>query len=292
MKLLCPPSWEDYELIDSGNFKKLERFGRVVTIRPEPQAVWDPTLPLNKWREKANVEFIPTSANAGKWEKIKPGTTDVWDIGYKKLNLKTRLKLTGFKHVGLFPEQSANWDFIDKALKGMKNTEPKVLNIFAYTGMSSIAARVGNSKVTHVDSVKQVVSWANENMQLSEKDNIRWIVEDARKFVAKELRRGNIYNGIIMDPPAFGHGAKGESWKLEHDLKPLLKDVIQLIDPEEHFFVMNTYSLGFSCLILENLMNTIFPDFKSNREIGELFLTDNYEKKLPLGVFARMYKQL
>jgi 23S rRNA (cytosine1962-C5)-methyltransferase len=293
MKLLSPPAWIDYELIDSGNFLKLERFGKITTIRPEPQAIWDPSVPYQKWKSMANVEFIPTSANSGKWEKSSSSIPDNWKISYPKLSLNCNLKLTGFKHVGVFPEQSANWDFIDESLRKMKSPKLNVLNIFAYTGMSSIAAKIGeNVNVTHVDSVKQVVSWANDNMKSSNKDNIRWIVEDARKFVAKELRRGNKYNGIIMDPPAFGHGAKGESWKLEQDLKPLLKDIAQIIDPNEHFFILNTYSLGFSCLILENLMDTIFSNFTSGREVGELFLKDKYGKKLPLGVFARLLKTM
>ena len=169
----------------------------------------------------------------------------------------------------------------------MNIPEPRFLNLFAYTGISSVAARSCGARVTHVDSVKQVVTWANENLALSGKADIRWIVEDARKFVQKEISRGNKYNGIILDPPAFGVGAKGENWKLERDINQLLKDVAQILDQENYFFILNSYSLSFSCLILENLVGSVFSGFKANKEYGELYLSDSFGKKLPLGVFAR-----
>jgi len=286
MLYLKPENWNDYELIDSGAFEKLERFGKYITIRPEPQAIWDRSLSETEWRKRANVKFIYQSNNSGIWEKY-GSMPDEWNMKYDALKLSFKLKLTSFKHVGVFPEQAVNWDYISESIKTIGIDEPKFLNLFAYTGISSVAARICNARVTHVDSVKQVVTWANENLALSHKTDIRWIVEDARKFVQKEINRGNTYNGIILDPPAFGVGAKGENWKLERDINQLLKEVAQLLDKKNYFFILNSYSLSFSSLILENLIEKIFKDFPAKKEYGELYLQDSFEKKLPLGVFAR-----
>ncbi len=281
-----PKPWNDYELIDSGDFEKLERYGKYILIRPEPQAIWDRTLPYKEWEKRAHVKFIYKSNNSGIWEKY-GSMPDEWSIGYEHLKLQSKLKLTSFKHVGMFPEQAVNWDYITEQISKSKKPEPTFLNLFAYTGISSVAARAAGAKVTHVDSVKQVVTWANENLQLSNKKDIRWIVEDARKFVSKEIARGNTYNGIILDPPAFGVGAKGENWKLERDIKDLLKDVAKLLDKDQYFLILNSYSLSFSCLILEHLVEDIFSSFRVKKEYGELYLQDSFKKKLPLGVFAR-----
>jgi 23S rRNA (cytosine1962-C5)-methyltransferase len=213
---------------------------------------------------------------------------DRWTISYDKNNvkLKLRLALTSFKHVGVFPEQAVNWDFIAESIGKLKTKEPKFLNLFAYTGAASLAARAAGADVTHVDSIKQVVTWANENQLHSGLSNVRWVVEDAMKFVKRELRRGNTYHGVIMDPPAFGHGANGESWKLDKQLNELIKDVLQLLNPEEHFLILNTYSLGFSSLILKNhFLNT--PHSNSKLEIGELYLPSTSGQQLPLWVFGR-----
>ncbi len=214
---------------------------------------------------------------------------DRWMIGYenKHIRLKLRLALTSFKHVGVFPEQAVNWDFISSSIKKVKKSNPRFLNLFAYTGAASLAAKAAGADTTHVDSIKQVVTWANENQQHSGLSDIRWVVEDAMKFVKRELRRGSVYQGIIMDPPAYGHGANGESWKLEKQLNELVKDVLQLLDPEEHFLILNTYSLGFSSLILPNLLNkNNLPN--TTLEIGELFLPSASGQNLPLGVFGRL----
>jgi len=284
--LFCSPQhWKEYELIDSGNFEKLERFGQYILIRPEPQAIWDPSLTVKEWEKRAHARFIYESNNSGSWKKLKK-MPDEWDVKYSHLKLSFRCRLTSFKHVGVFPEQAVNWDYISKAIKGTKE-ELSVLNIFAYTGIASVAAKAANTSVTHVDSVKQVVNWAKENMAISNKDDIRWIVEDARKFVQREIRRGNKYNGLIMDPPAFGRGAKGESWKLERDINQLMKEAGELLAPNS-FLILNTYSLGFSSLILENLVASCMQQHDlSAFEFGELCLIDSFNKKLPLGVFAR-----
>jgi 23S rRNA (cytosine1962-C5)-methyltransferase len=288
---LTPTHFPDYELIDCGNFQKLERFARVITIRPEPQAVWDPSLPMAEWEQRAHVKFVPRSSSSGDWKKLK-AAPEQWNISYDiakgKSSISLHLGLTSFKHVGVFPEQAVNWDYIFDSVKQMKTPQPKFLNLFAYTGGASLAARGAGADTTHLDSIKQVVTWAKENMELSRLDNIRWIVEDALKFAKREVKRGNKYNGIILDPPAFGHGPDGEKWKLEDNINEMMKNVLQLLNPEEHFLILNAYSLGFSSLILENLVQQNFKS--SNLEIGELYLNDSFNKKLPLGAFARLRK--
>ncbi|MFN8285601.1 MAG: class I SAM-dependent methyltransferase [Chitinophagales bacterium] len=284
---LTPARFPDYELIDCGHFLKLERFGNFITIRPEPQAVWDSSMSLADWEKRAHVKFIPKSSSSGEWKKLKQ-MPDQWSIGYETATgngIKMRLGLTSFKHVGVFPEQAVNWDYIAESIAGMKIASPRFLNLFAYTGGASLAARAGGAETYHLDSIKQVVSWAKENMELSKLDNIRWIVEDALKFAKREVKRGSKYNGIILDPPAYGHGPSGEKWKLEDSLNELMKNVLQLLDEKEHFLILNAYSLGFSSLILENLVKGNFKP--RNLEVGELYLNDSFGKKLPLGAFAR-----
>lgn len=288
IQLLCPQNWEDYELIDCGNFEKLERFGKYITIRPEPQAIWDPAMTRKEWENMAHVYFKPKSSSSGEWVDLKPGMPDRWHIQYKTklIDIKFRLALTSFKHVGIFPEQAVNWDFMAEAIKSMKIEQPKVLNLFAYTGGASLAAKSAGADVTHVDSIKQVVSWANENQELSGLKDIRWVVEDALKFVKREVKRGKKYNGIILDPPAYGHGPNGEKWKLEDHINEMMKDVAALADDKEFFLILNTYSLGLSSIIVENLIRTSFGDLK-NLEIGELYLQATKGSKLPLGVFGK-----
>lgn len=287
MILLTPEHWKDYQLLDCGNFEKLERFGKYVTIRPEPQAVWDKSLNEKEWNAKATVRFESKSSSSGTWKKIKQ-IPDQWQIQYKhnKLDLKFRLGLTAFKHVGIFPEQAVNWEFIYSNVKKMKTSQPKVLNLFAYSGGSSLAAKAAGADIIHLDSIKQVVTWAKENMELSGLKDIRWLVEDAMTFVKREVKRGKNYNGIILDPPAYGHGAAGEKWKLEDQINEMMKLVFSLLDEKEHFLLLNTYSLGFSSLIIENLINS-YTAKPANIETGELYLQDDFSKKLPLGVFGR-----
>ncbi|MEO6883052.1 MAG: class I SAM-dependent methyltransferase [Bacteroidia bacterium] len=285
MLLLKPENWKDYELLDCGNFEKLERFGQYITIRPEPQAVWDKAWSNQEWEKKAHLLFMPKSSSAGEWKKLKPAP-DQWTISYQQ-DIRFRLGLTAFKHVGVFPEQGSNWDFIQQSVKKIQNPAPKVLNLFAYTGGASLAAKSAGADVTHVDSIKQVITWAKENMDLSGLRDIRWVVEDALKFVKREEKRGNKYNGIILDPPAFGHGPNGEKWKLEDHINEMMKSVLNILDPKEHFLILNAYSLGFSSIIIENLLKNNFPD--SKKETGELFLQATSGVKLPLGVFGRLY---
>lgn len=290
---IYPAHFSEYELIDSGNFEKLERFGEYITIRPEPQAVWNKNLTEEAWKNKAHVKFVPLSSSNGKWEFLKK-MPENWELEYKhqQLNIKFNLALTKFKHVGIFPEQSVNWDFIFEKLQVIKQQveKPKVLNLFAYTGGSSLAACAGGAETYHVDSIKQVVSWANRNMESSNLKDIRWVVEDAVKFVKREVKRGKVYQGIILDPPAYGHGTDGEKWKLEDQINEMIADVLSLLDKEHHFFILNTYSLGFSSLIIENLMmdNLKKADLKNVQpEFGELYIPSSTSQKLPLGVYCR-----
>jgi len=287
MQLLTPQKFKDYELIDVGDFEKLERFGPYITIRPEPQAVWDKTLPNTEWEKRAHIKFMPRSSSSGEWKKFKQ-MPDQWHIKYDINNsdsaIKFRLGLTSFKHVGIFPEQASNWDFIYETIKKMQTPQPKVLNLFAYTGGASLAAKAAGADITHVDSIKQVVTWSKENMELSGLNNIRWVVEDALKFVKREEKRGNKYNGIILDPPAFGHGPNGEKWKLEDNINEMMQCVLNLLDDKEHFLILNAYSLGFSALIIENMLKA---KAGKNLNIGELYLQATEGNKLPLGVFGR-----
>jgi 23S rRNA (cytosine1962-C5)-methyltransferase len=291
IELLSPSHWKDYELLDCGDFEKLERFGELILIRPEPQAVWAKALPESEWNKLHHVRFKGRSATSGEWVKKNAKSPDRWNIAYKNedIAIKFRLGLTSFKHVGIFPEQAVNWDFIAQQVKRFKNPEPKILNLFAYTGGASLAAKAADADTTHVDSIKQVVTWANENQELSGLANIRWVVEDALKFVKRELKRGKTYNGIILDPPAYGHGPNGEKWKLEDHIQEMMHDVVQLLDPEEHFLILNAYSMGFSSVIIENLLKSSMPSIQ-NLHCGELYLQASSGCKLPLGVFGRCSK--
>lgn len=285
------PPFPDYELLDSGNFRKLERFGQYILSRPEPQAIWMPSLAESEWQRLAHAVFdrrsnkVNDSSDEGNWT-LRRGMPEQWHIKYQHqgLHLRLRLGLTSFKHVGVFPEQADNWNFIFDAMRQMKGT-PLALNLFAYTGASSLAARAAGAEVVHVDAVKPVISWARQNMEASGLDGVRWVVEDALKFAQRELRRNRQYQCIILDPPAYGRGPEGEKWLLEKNLGELLALCRQLLDPRQHCLVINLYSMGFSALILENLMHSYFPGVKQF-EFGELYVPDKVNR-LPLGVFLR-----
>jgi 23S rRNA (cytosine1962-C5)-methyltransferase len=297
MQLLTPTHFSDYELLDCGDFEKLERFGTYITIRPEPQAVWPKIYSSQEWEKQAHVKFVPKNSSSGEWKMLKK-MPEQWTINYdlkgnKKQDSKTarltfRLGLTSFKHVGIFPEQAVNWDKIYTFLHNKPKS--KFLNLFAYTGGASLAARIAEADVTHVDSIKQVITWAKENMQKSKLDNIRWLVDDALKFVKKEIRRETKYQAIILDPPAFGHGPTGEKWKLEDNIAEMIQGVLQLLDKDNHLLILNAYSLGFSALVPENLLAPFAEKHKSNLKIGELYLNAKSGVKLPLGVWGSLEK--
>lgn len=290
--LLLSPQWPSYELIDSGNFEKLERFGNQIVSRPEPQAIWDKALPASDWQKLPNAIFIykqgsyVSEAERGDWE-IKRNSPSQWAIEYEynELKLRFRLGLTTFKHVGIFPEQASNWNYIFDRVKSLNTSKPKVLNLFAYTGGASLAACAAGAEVTHVDSVKPTVTWANENMNLSGLSGIRWVIEDAFKFVLREAKRGNKYQGIILDPPAYGRGPNGEKWILEKSINLLLKTCKEILEPQNSFVLLNLYSMGFSSNVARSLVHTIFAP--SSIQSGELIITDRAGRGLPHGVFAR-----
>ena len=287
------PRFGDYELLDTGNFEKLERFGRCLMRRPEPQALWRPSLPEAEWR-RADAAFLrdARSDERGEW-RLRPGVPDRWTISYdlRGRQLRMRLGLTSFKHVGLFPEQAANWDFIyDRCrLLAAAGTAPRVLNLFAYTGGATLAARAAGAETTHVDSVRQVVAWARENMELSGLDGVRWIVEDALKFVLREVRRGSRYHGIILDPPAYGRGTNGEKWILEDNLCEMLEGCARLLEPAGAFLVLNLYSMGLSSTLARTAVRQAFGA-PHEEQWGELCFSDRAGKQLPLGTYYRFIR--
>lgn len=290
IQLLSPGPWRDYELIDTGGFEKLERFGKYVLRRPEPQAIWDKSLSEKEWENQCDSYFAKEKNNPekGSWQN-KSQMPHNWQIGYESesgLNIRLNLAQTSFKHIGLFPEQAVNWEYIFQKVKTAKSKNPKVLNLFAYTGASSLAAKAAGADVTHLDAVKQVVTWSRHNMEASNLDGIRWMVDDAMKFIKREARRGNTYQGIILDPPAYGRGPGGEKWVLEEQINEMLKVCAEILDPKEHFLLLNMYSLSFSSLIAANLVQTNFKQVE-NPEQGELYLQDSQRKTLPLGIFYR-----
>jgi 23S rRNA (cytosine1962-C5)-methyltransferase len=301
MQILTPSNWKDYELIDTGGLEKLERFGNYVLARPEPQAVWAKSLPEAEWDRLNHARYKRTKGidsskleinEKGDWKR-KPGMPEQWKIrySYKEMHLKFRLGLTSFGHIGVFPEQADNWNFIYDLLTASRvpRTMYRVLNLFAYTGGASLAARAAGAEVVHVDSIRPVVNWAKEDMENSGLDGIHWVVEDALKFVRREVRRGNHYDGIIMDPPAYGRGPEGEKWILQEYINEMVKLCSQLLDPGSGFFILSLYSMGFSALIAESLILGNFGNIP-DQEIGELYFSDHSGKKLPLGTFLRFKK--
>ena len=319
------PSWRDYELLDSGAGEKLERFGAYVLARPEPKALWDKSLSEAEWRRMAHTTFTPGAGfgkagkeDSGTWNRLRK-MDDQWWIRYvlpsersdsggsggsaprplgvqgdnspsgPGASINLRLGLTSFKHVGVFPEQAPNWDYIYKqtmALQARLGRTPRVLNLFAYTGAASLAAKAAGADVTHLDSVRQVVTWARGNMERSGLDGIRWVVEDAMKFARREAKRGNRYDGIILDPPAYGHGPDGEKWKLDECLFEMLRTVGQILSPKDAFMVLNLYSNGYSALLGETVVRQAMP--VGTLESGELALVDSFGKALPLSIVVRM----
>ncbi len=294
-----PQNWKDYELLDSGRGAKLERFGEYVLARPEPKALWDKSMSDAEWNRLAHTRFTPGAGfgkagkeDSGTWERLR-NMPDQWWIRYNggpKFSL--RLGLTSFKHVGVFPEQAANWDYIFRQtsdIAAKTGSRPKVLNLFAYTGAASLAAKCAGADVTHLDSVRQVVTWAHGNQDRSGLRDIRWVVEDAMKFAGREARRGNLYQGIILDPPAYGHGPDGEKWKLDECLFDMMKTVGKILAPENSFLVLNLYSNGFSAILGETVVRQAFGLTSDTAlESGELVIMDRFGKNLPLSIFVRL----
>jgi len=293
-------NFKDFELLDSGLGYRLERWGNVILQRPDPQIIWQCSLPNQEWEKAAAIFSSPSGSNKGRWEVQKP-LPDPWIIKFGEV--KFLLKLSPFKHTGLFAEQAAQWEWMlnrlmikDLRLKeGIENLNPKskILNLFAYTGAATMVLAKAGCLVTHVDASKPAINWANENHKLNNlpADSVRWILDDAVKFVKRELKRGAKYDGIIMDPPAFGHSPTGKTWKFNDDLPGLLADCVKLLSDNAKFLVVNGYATNSSALALNNLLEDAVkskPGSASWRiEFGELCLKQKNDRLISTGIFAR-----
>ena len=276
--------WEDYELIDAGGGKKLERFGKTLLIRPDLQAYFKPIMSFAKWIEMANWEFVEISKFQGAWKNLQndENAPRRWNIKFE--GLQFNLELTKYKHVGLFPEQAANWKLIQENI----NNDHKFLNLFAYTGAASIVANKQGAEVYHVDAVKQVIAWAKENMLSSNLSKIKWVLEDALKFAQREVKRGKQYNGIIMDPPAFGLGAKGERWVIEDKLPELLEAASKLLS-KSGFLIVNTYSPKLTLKLLERMALRHFDPLDTT--LSELWIKAKTGKDLFYGNILKIRRK-
>lgn len=243
--------WKDYELLDAGGGERLERWGQIVLIRPDPQAVFETEKKDPRWRD-AHARYIRSKTGGGHWETYKP-VPQSWQIGYKQLRF--HLKPMGFKHTGLFPEQAINWDAVGQMIGGQEKPF-RVLNLFAYTGGATMACLQAGAQVTHVDASKGMVAWAKDNaVSCGVQDRpVRWLVDDCVKFVERELRRGKEYDGIIMDPPSYGRGPGGEVWKLENEIFPLVQKCTRLLSDRARFFMINSYTAGLSPSVMAYIL--------------------------------------
>ena len=285
MTILSTPGWSDYELIDSGYEQRLERFGDIALVRPDPQALWEPKLDQKIWKS-AHAFFKRESGDKGKWI-FNSKVSDRWSIHYKDLSII--LKLTPFKHTGLFPEQSLQWDWMSDKIASSE-TQPNVLNLFAYTGIASLALASAGAKVTHLDASKPAMNWFRENQSASNllDKPIRLILDDALKFTAREIKRGVKYDGILMDPPIYGHGPKGERWDFHTSFPQLLKNCRELLSEKPLFVVVNAYAISASALMLENMLNDCFGQHGGKVEAGELALQESGSQRLlSTGIFGR-----
>ncbi len=277
-------NWADYEVIDTSNGEKLERWGDYMLVRPDPQIIWD-TPKNNRYWKKPNAHYHRSARGGGEWEFF--DLPEQWQISYR--DLVFQLKPFNFKHTGLFPEQATNWDWF-RSLIEKANRPIKVLNLFAYTGGATLAAAAAGASVTHVDASKGMVQWAKENAassNLSEKP-IRWLVDDCGKFVERELRRGNKYDAIIMDPPSYGRGPKGEIWKIEDAIHPLIKSCAKLLSDQPLFFLVNSYTTGLAPAVLTYMLATELSKYKGTVDAQEVGLPVTSTKlTLPCGASAR-----
>jgi 23S rRNA (cytosine1962-C5)-methyltransferase len=279
MQLETFKKFKDFQLLDTGDGFRLERWGKFILQRPDPQIIWERHLPDSEW-EKCDAKFIN-----GDW-KIISKIPKSWQVEWEDISLVA--KLSPFKHTGIFAEQAANWEWMRNKI-GKNGKGLKILNLFAYTGGASIALAKAGCFVTHVDASKPSIAWAKENHGANKlpQDSVRWILDDAAKFVARELKRGSVYDGIIMDPPAFGHGPTGNTWKFNENLPPLLKDAVQLLSPNAKFLVINGYATNSSALALKNTLEDATKGLKGKIEFGELCLEQSDKRLISTGIFAR-----
>lgn len=276
--------WQDFQVIDTGNGEKLERWGRYMLCRPDPQAIWpaaDPAL----W-QTAQAHYLRSERGGGEW-RFREQLPERWQISYGKLRFHVRP--TGFKHTGLFPEQAANWDWMSDLIR-RRGEGVKVLNLFAYTGGATVACAAAGAHVTHVDAAKGMVQWAKENRELSRvpETSCRFIVEDALAFVRREIRRGNTYDGILMDPPSYGRGPNGEVWKLENELYTLAETCSQVLSEKPLFYLINSYTTGFQPAVLQNIIGrTVASRFGGKIDAQEVVLPVQAGGVLPCGASGR-----
>lgn len=285
--MLLADKWKDYELIDASLGQKLERWGNVYLLRPDPQIVWDNGDLLEKYHREISAVYYRSNKGGGHWENLR-NTPSSWVIKYNDLTFN--IKQMGFKHTGLFPEQAVNWDFMmEKITKSGRKI--KVLNLFAYTGGASVACLSAGASVTHVDSSRGMVDWCKENVKASGLENaeVRYIVDDVVKFVQREIRRGNHYDAIIMDPPSYGRGASGEVWDIEKNLNYLVKICSEVLSDNPLFFLINSYTTGLSSMVLSNILNlNVNNKFKGKVSYGEVGLPiKDSELVLPCGIYGR-----
>jgi len=277
-------SWTDYELLDMADGKKLEKWGKYILDRPDPQVIWNKKS-TNLWN-KADAVYHRSNKGGGYWENLSK-VPEAWTVNYKDLTFN--IKQMGFKHTGLFPEQAVNWDFMIDKIKSSKR-KIKVLNLFAYTGGATVACLYAGADVVHVDSSRGMVDWAKENVKSSHLEDrfVRFIVDDVIKFVKREIRRGNKYDAIVMDPPSFGRGANGEVWNIEESLYPLIELCMQVLSDNPLFFLINSYTTGMSPTVLENILNiTVNEKYKGLVSSGEIGLPMKDSKLiLPCGIYG------
>jgi len=280
----------DYRLLDSGGFQKLERFGAHHFIRPAPQAIWPKTLPESEWRRAdGEYKYFKGKETGGEWKFFGKLPKNGWPLKFRHLTFN--IKPTGFGHIGMFPEQALNWIWIDELIRSSERTDLNVLNIFGYTGVSTLAVAGAGGQVTHVDASKASVTWARNNLEISGLGErpVRWIVDDALKFLKREHRRGKRYDGIIMDPPTFGRGPGGEVWKIENQLSELMLHCQQVLSENPLFILLTTHSPGFSALTLKNMVLKFIPESASGVfETDEMYIHDTGSGlHLPSGFFSR-----
>ncbi len=285
--------WKDYKILDMADGQKLERWGEVVLSRPDPQIIWKSKSFPSKWKE-INAEYHRSKTGGGAWE-FKKKMPKQWQVKYKKLIFN--IKPMGFKHTGLFPEQAVNWDWmIEKIQKEKKNKkEVKVLNLFAYTGGATVACLSAGASVCHVDSSKGMTTWAKENVISSglQDRSVRFIIDDVVKFVNREIRRGNKYDAIIMDPPSYGRGAKGEVWQFENNIYDLVELCSNVLSDDPLFFLINSYTTGISSQVLKNILNMVIDKkYRGEIDAGEIGLPmENSKLILPCGIYGRWEKK-
>lgn len=282
-------NWKDYELLDASRGERLERWGDILLIRPDPQVLWDTPRQDPRWRQ-AHARYHRSNTGGGQWERLR-SLPDSWQIHYGELTFA--LKPMGFKHTGLFPEQAVNWDAMAGWIKA-ENRPIRVLNLFGYTGAATLACVAAGAHVTHVDASKGMVNWGRENAVFSglAERPMRWLVDDCGKFVQRELRRGNTYDGILMDPPSYGRGPGGEVWKLEEQIYPLVAECVKLLSDKPLFFLINSYTTGLSPSVMQYVLGSLLPkNIGGSLEADEIGLpvTDS-GLVLPCGATAMWHK--